>query len=148
MRVVLQAVLEAAVHIENQEVAKIDRGFLLFVGFTTGDTLKTMKKMINKIVSLRLFKDQNDKTNLSLEEVGGQILCVSQFTLYADVKKGRRPSFTKSLEAEAAKRLYEQTLDYLKTFDLKLQAGVFQADMKVHLINDGPFTLMLDSEDL
>ena len=148
MRVVLQVVKEASVTIDNKEFSSIKNGFLLLVGFTNGDNIDTIKKVINKIVSLRIFPDENGKTNLGFDFEKQEILCVSQFTLYADISHGRRPSFVTCLNPIEAKELYEQTLDYLKEINVNVKGGVFQADMKVKLLNDGPFTLMIDSEDL
>ena len=148
MRVVLQVVNHASVTIDNKLYSSIGEGFLLLVGYTEGDNFETIKKVIDKIVSLRIFMDENGKTNLPFDKEKQELLCVSQFTLYADIKHGRRPSFTKSLGPVPAKELYEQTLDYLKSLDIKVKQGVFGADMKVDLLNDGPFTLMIDSEEL
>ncbi len=149
MRVVLQVVTKASVEIEGRVFSEIGKGFLLLVGFCEGDTLVTSKKMIDKILSLRLFPDENGKTNLSLDDVKGEILCVSQFTLYGNVKKGRRPSFIDALNAESARELYHETILYLEEqYSGKVAQGIFQADMKVKLVNDGPFTLIINSEDL
>ncbi|MDD7735909.1 MAG: D-aminoacyl-tRNA deacylase [Bacilli bacterium] len=148
MRVVLQVVKEASVTIDGKEYSSINDGFLLLVGFTNNDNLDVIKKVINKIVSLRIFPDENGKTNLGFDFDKQEILCVSQFTLYADIAHGRRPSFVSCLNPIDAKELYEQTIQYLKEIGVNVKEGVFQADMKVKLINDGPFTLMIDSEDL
>lgn len=148
MRVVLQVVKNASVTIDNKIHSSINEGFLLLVGFTSGDNLSTIKKVIDKIVSLRIFPDENGKTNLAFDATKQEILCVSQFTLYADIKHGRRPSFTSCLIPSEATVLYENTLEYLKSLNIQTKAGVFGADMKVELLNDGPFTLMIDSEDL
>ena len=107
-----------------------------------------MKKVINKITSLRVFLDSEGKTNLSLEDVHGEIMCISQFTLYADIKKGRRPSFVEAAKQEISKPLYEKTLSYINELGYTCKSGVFGADMKINLINDGPFTIILDSKDL
>jgi len=148
MKVVLQTVLESSVTIDDKLYSSINRGFMLLVGFTFGDDEEIVDMIANKIVSLRVFMDENYKTNLSLEDVNGEILSVSQFTLYGDVKKGRRPSFTDALEPKRAKELYEYF--NLKLYDLTnkdIKTGIFGADMKVSLINDGPFTLVIDSKD-
>lgn len=148
MRVLLQVVEEASVKVYDKEVSSINKGFLLFVGFTNTDDENIMHKTIDKALDLRLFQDQNGKTNLSLKDVGGQVMCISQFTLYADVKKGRRPSFIKAMKQEEANELYQKTLEYIKSKEVPLSSGIFQADMKVKLINDGPFTIFVDSEEL
>lgn len=148
MRVVLQVVKEASVTINNELYSSIDDGFLLLVGFTQNDNLDIIKKVIDKIVSLRIFMDENGKTNLAFDPSKQEILCVSQFTLYADISHGRRPSFTTCLIPDEARILYQETLNYLESLNIKTKAGVFGEDMKVNLLNDGPFTLMIDSEDL
>jgi len=148
MRVLVQEVLKASVTIDSKEVASIGRGFLLFVGFTQGDDQATIGKMVDKIMKLRIFPDENGKTNLSLASVNGSILSVSQFTLYGELKEGNRPSFVAALKPDEARILYAYFNNLLKERIPSLQTGVFQADMKVSLINDGPFTLMLDSKEL
>ena len=120
----------------------------MLVGFTEGDNQEIIKKMIDKIISLRVFMDENGKTNLGFLDLKKEMMCVSQFTLYADVKKGRRPSFVNALNPLEASKLYDYTLDYLKSILGEVKHGVFGADMKVELLNDGPFTLMLDSKEL
>lgn len=148
MRVLVQEVLRASVKIEGQEVGKIERGFLLFVGFTQGDDEKTISKMADKVCKLRIFPDENGKTNKSIFDIGGNILSVSQFTLYASAREGNRPSFVKAMIPSEATILFDKWNDLLRTRFPNLQTGVFGADMKVELINDGPFTLWLDSEEL
>ena len=148
MRVVLTTVLEASVKIENRLVAKISRGYLLLVGFTNGDDRETIDKMVDKILSLRVFPDENGQINISLQDVNGSILSVSQFTLYANASKGRRPSFVDALRPGEAEPLYEYFNQQLELKYGKVQTGVFGADMKVESINDGPFTLLLDSKEL
>ena len=148
MRIVLQVVTSASVTIDSEKVAAIDRGYLLLVGFTDGDTLDIAKKMADKVMKLRVFPDENGKTNRSLTDVGGSILSVSQFTLYGSVKEGNRPSFVNSMNKDAAGELYSQFFEYLKSICPSAQSGVFHADMKVGLVNDGPFTLVLDSKEL
>ncbi len=147
MRCVLQVVKEASVSIEGEIKSQIKRGYLLFLGYEKNDDFQIIKKMIDKIVSLRLFKDALGKTNLGLKDIDGEILAVSQFTLYADVKKGRRPSFTNALSGSFSKDLYDETISYLSSI-IPCKQGVFGADMEISLINDGPFTLMIDSGDL
>jgi D-tyrosyl-tRNA(Tyr) deacylase len=145
VRVLVQEVSAAAVTVEGQEVGSIKRGFLLFVAFAAGDDDRTISKMADKILKLRIFPDGNGKTNLSLKDVGGSLLSVSQFTLYADVREGNRPSFTEALRPEEAKPLFALWNNVLHSSLPSLATGVFGADMKVSLINDGPFTLWLDS---
>ncbi len=148
MKVVLQNVLNCEVKIKDKVYSSIDRGFLLLVSFTDGDNLDIINKMANKISKLRVFMDENGKTNLSLLDVNGKIMSVSQFTLYADVKKGNRPSFTNCLDFNKAKELYQQFNLELKKLNLKVEEGVFGEDMKVSFVNDGPFTLVIDSKEV
>lgn len=148
MRVVLQRVKEAKVSVEGQIVGAIGPGYLLFLGAEQEDTEETVDRMMDKICRLRIFQDDNGKTNRSLADVGGEILVVSQFTLYADCKKGNRPSFTKAGAPEQAKALYEHAIERCQLHADKVEQGVFGADMEVELVNDGPFTLMLDSREL
>ena len=148
MRILLQVVTDASVTIDHEKVAKIDKGFLIFVGFTVGDDLAIAKKMAEKVCKLRVLPDENGKTNKSLMDVGGTILSVSQFTLYASVKEGNRPAFTHCMNKDEAKSLYEEFFAYLKTLMPSAQSGVFHADMDVELTNNGPFTLILDSKEL
>lgn len=146
MRIVIQRVLEAEVKVEGQSVGKIGKGFLILLGVGQGDNTGVADKYIDKILKLRIFADENGKTNLSLKEVRGEILVVSQFTLYADCRRGNRPDFTKAADAGLANRLYEYVLDRIKNHLGAVQSGVFGADMKVSLINDGPFTVILDED--
>jgi D-tyrosyl-tRNA(Tyr) deacylase len=148
MRVLLQEVLSASVKIDGKEVGAISRGYLLFVAFTAGDDERILQRMAEKVLKLRVFPDENGKTNKSLADVGGSVLSVSQFTLYADAKEGNRPSFVKAMRPEEVKPLFALWNNYLRQALPSLQTGVFGADMKVSLINDGPFTLWLDSEEL
>ena len=148
MRVVLTTVLEASVEINNKVVGSISRGFLLLVGFTDGDDRETVEKMVDKILSLRVFPDDHGQINISLQEVNGSILSVSQFTLYANATKGRRPSFVDALRPGEAEPLYDYFNELLEQKHGKVATGVFGADMKVKSINDGPFTLLLDSKEL
>ncbi len=148
MRIVLQIVEDASVNIEGKRVAHIDYGFLLLVGFKEGDDESTMMKMLHKVLSLRIFPDTNGATNLSLEDVNGQVLSVSQFTLYADIKKGRRPTFSNALAPKLASPLYDLWVKRLKENTAHVESGVFGADMDLHFHNKGPFTLMIDSEEL
>lgn len=148
MKVMLQRVKEASVIIENEEHCSIGEGFLLFVGFTHDDNKKIVEKTFDKILSLRLFSDDSGKMNCGLHVEKHALLIVSQFTLYADIKKGRRPSFAASLAPYDATKLYEYSLDYCLTKGYSVQSGVFGADMKIAAVNDGPVTIILDSNDL
>ena len=149
MKVVLQTVKEAHVDILGKTVGKISNGYLLLVGFTDGDDRDIVTKMADKILKLRVFADEKRQINLSLFDVGGHILSISQFTLYADTKKGRRPSFVDALhphEAEPLYNFFNQELARLS--EQHIETGVFGADMDVYSVNDGPFTLVLDSKEL
>ena len=148
MRVVLTTVLEAKVEIKGKTVGQIDHGFLLLVGFTDGDNKETVEKMVDKILSLRVFPDEHGQINISLSEVNGSILSVSQFTLYANTAKGRRPSFVDALRPGEAEPLYDYFNQLIENKYGKLSTGIFGADMKVSSINDGPFTLLLDSKEM
>ena len=148
MRVVLTTVLEAKVEINKKVVGAISRGYLLLVGFTDGDNKETVDKMIDKILSLRAFSDEHGNINISLQDVNGSILSVSQFTLYANTAKGRRPSFVDALRPGEAEPLYDYFNQQLELKHGKVSTGVFGADMQVSSINDGPFTLLLDSKEM
>ncbi len=149
MRVVLTTVLEAGVKVNDKLIAKINRGYLLLVGFTEGDDKEIVEKMVDKILSLRVFPDEHGQINISLQDVNGAILSVSQFTLYANASKGRRPSFVDALRPGEAEPLYDFFNEELARLSGKhIETGVFGADMDVHSINDGPFTLVLDSKEL
>ena len=148
MRVVLTTVLEANVKINDKIIASINRGFLLLVGFTLGDDREIVDKMVDKILSLRVFPDDHGQINISLQDVNGEILSVSQFTLYANASKGRRPSFVDALNPGNAEPLYEYFNEQLTLKHQKVSTGIFGADMKISSINDGPFTLLLDSKEL
>lgn len=148
MRVVLTTVLSAKVEINQKIVGEISRGYLLLVGFTDGDDKETVEKMVDKILSLRVFPDEHGQINISLQEVNGSILSVSQFTLYANAAKGRRPSFVDALRPGEAEPLYDYFNALLEEKHGKVATGVFGADMKVTSVNDGPFTLLLDSKEL
>ncbi len=147
MRVVVQRVSEASVDVAGETVGKIGRGLVVLAGVAHGDTEKDVDYIANKIVGLRVFADPDDKMNLSLNDIGGEVLVVSQFTLLGDVRKGRRPSFVGAAEPEVGKRLYEALVATLTAMGAaKVATGIFQADMKVSLINDGPVTILLDSQ--
>ena len=148
MRILIQEVSKATVRIDGEIHSQIGKGLLLFVGFSAGDDEETLKKMRDKVVKLRVFPDEKGKTNLSLDQIHGEMLSVSQFTLYGEVKEGNRPSFVASLKAEEARGLFALWNNLLRERIPTLQTGVFQADMKVELVNDGPFTLWLDSKEL
>ena len=149
MKVVLQTVKEAHVDILGKTVGSISNGYLLLVGFTDGDDQEIVSKMVDKILKLRVFPDEHRQINLSLFDVNGQILSISQFTLYADTKKGRRPSFVDAMRPHEAEPLYDYFNKELERMSNQhIETGVFGADMDVHSINDGPFTLILDSKDL
>lgn len=148
MKVVLTTVLNASVTIDNKVYSQIDRGFCLLVGFTHSDDQKLVDKMIDKILSLRVFADERGLTNLSIYDVKGQIMSVSQFTLYADTSGGRRPSFVNAMKPDQAKELYAYFNQQLENKFGPIATGVFGADMKVSSVNDGPFTVVLDSEEL
>ena len=148
MRVVLTTVLEAGVKVKDKLIAKIERGYLLLVGFTKGDDKEVVDKMVDKILSLRVFPDEHGQINISLQDVNGAILSVSQFTLYANASKGRRPSFVDALRPGEAEPLYDYFNQQLELKHQKVQTGIFGADMKVESVNDGPFTLLLDSKEL
>ena len=148
MRVVLTTVDEASVTINNKLISHINRGFLLLVGFTMGDDKEIVSKMVDKLLSLRVFPDEHGQINISLQDVGGAILSVSQFTLYADVRKGRRPSFVDALRPGEAEPLYDYFNELIEARFGPISKGIFGADMKVKSINDGPFTLIIDSKDL
>ena len=144
MRIVIQRVLEAKVTVEDQCIGSIGKGFLVLLGVGEEDTKEIADKYIDKLLKMRIFADENGKTNLSLTDVGGEVLCVSQFTLYADCRKGNRPDFINAAGAVKAKELYEYVLTSIRTRLGKVEAGEFGGDMKVSLVNDGPFTIVLD----
>ncbi len=148
MKVVLQRVKHASVTIDGVVHGKINQGYLLLVGITDGDTETEAKKIADKVVDLRIFEDENGKMNLGIEQVQGDILSISQFTLYADCRKGRRPSFTKAARPEISNPLYEKFNDFLRDRGMRVETGIFGADMKVELLNDGPVTIVLDSAEL
>jgi D-tyrosyl-tRNA(Tyr) deacylase len=149
MRAVVQRVKKASVAINNEVVSEISQGLLILVGVGNGDTTADADYLAEKIADLRIFEDDGGKMNLSVKEIKGELLAVSQFTLYGDCRRGRRPSFTDSAAPEPAKRLYEYFVDKLaQTAESEVKTGVFAADMAVSLVNDGPVTLLLDSGKL
>lgn len=145
MRAVIQRVLSSAVIVEGKTVGKINKGFNVLLGIKNDDTLEDMKYMEEKIKGLRIFEDEEGKMNLSLQEVGGEILLISQFTLYGDARKGRRPSFIEAAKGEMAEKIYETMIKDLRESGYHVEAGVFGAEMKVLIENDGPVTILLDS---
>ena len=145
MKVIVQRAVDASVKVNEKIVGSIPKGIVLLVGFTAGDNEETIKKMASKIINLRIFEDDNGKMNLALKDVNGQILSISQFTLYATLD-GRRPSFTKALNYNDAKDLYEVFNNELKKYDIIVETGIFGEDMKVNFTNDGPVTIIIDSK--
>ena len=148
MKFVIQRVTEASVRVDEQIVGKINKGFLVFIGVSNEDTKEIADKMIKKLCNMRIFDDENGKTNLGLSDVSGQLLLISQFTLYADCKKGNRPSFTSAGAPDMANEMYEYIIEECKKSVPVVEKGIFGADMKISLLNDGPFTIVLDSSEL
>ena len=148
MKFVIQRVTSASVDVDGQTIGKIAKGFLVQIGVSGEDTKETADKMIKKMLGLRIFDDENDKINLSLKDVGGELLLISQFTLYANCRKGNRPSFTDAGAPDMANEMYEYIIDQCRQQGYTVNTGSFGADMKVSLLNDGPFTIVLDSKDL
>jgi D-tyrosyl-tRNA(Tyr) deacylase len=148
MKFVIQRVTHADVKVAGEIKGKIEKGFLVLIGVNKEDTKEIADKMVRKLLGMRIFEDENGKTNLALDDVGGELLLISQFTLYADCKKGNRPSFTKVGGPEHANELYEYIIKLCKDTGYKTECGVFGADMKVSLMNDGPFTIVLDSAEM
>ena len=148
MRFLIQCANHAKVTVDNQITGQIQKGFLVFIGVAENDTEEIADKLIKKLLNLRIFEDSAGKTNLALKDVNGSLLLVSQFTLYADCKKGNRPSFVHAAGPEIANRLYEYIISKCKLAGFPVETGIFGADMKVELENDGPFTIILDSEEL
>ncbi len=148
MKIVIQRVTRASVTIDGTVKGKIGKGYLLLLGISGDDTKEIADKMLEKTAKLRIFEDENGKTNLSISDVGGEVLAVSQFTLYADCKKGNRPSFINAGAPDMAKELYLYMLEKCKELFGSVECGEFGADMKVELVNDGPFTIVLDSKEI
>lgn len=148
MKFVIQNVLNASVSVDQKIVGQINQGYVVFIGISNDDNEETANKMIQKMLNLRIFQDENGKTNLSLEQIFGELLLISQFTLYADCKHGNRPSFIKAGKPEHAQKLYNYIIEQCKMKVANVQTGIFGADMKVSLINDGPFTIVLDSAEI
>ncbi len=147
MRIVLQRVLNSSVTVDGKIVGSINKGYLALLGVSNEDTKKDVEVLVEKISKLRIFEDENGKVNLSINDVEGELLVVSQFTLYADCKKGNRPSFTNSGKPDLADELYEYFKEYSKDKFKKVECGIFGADMKVDISNDGPFTVILECKD-
>ena len=148
MKFVIQRVLKADVKVDEKICGKINQGFLVLIGITHNDNEKIAEGMINKLLKLRVFSDENGKMNKSIKDINGELLLVSQFTLYANCKRGNRPDFLNAAKPDFANELYEFIIDKCKNEIQNVQTGIFGADMKVELVNDGPVTIVLDSEDI
>lgn len=148
MKFVIQRVTEASVTVDQKVIGEIQKGFMVLIGVSDSDNEETADKMIRKMTGLRIFEDQDGKTNLSLADVNGSLLLISQFTLYANCKKGNRPSFIEAGKPDKANALYEYIIEKCRGIVPIVETGSFGADMKVSLVNDGPFTIVLDSEQL
>ena len=148
MKFVIQCVKEAKVVVEGETTGEIGKGFLVFIGVSNEDTKEIADKLVKKLLGLRIFADAEGKTNLALEDVGGELLLVSQFTLYADCKKGNRPSFIRAGAPDFANDMYEYIISKCRESGIKTETGIFGADMAVSLVNDGPFTIIYDSDEM
>lgn len=148
MKFVIQRVTHASCSVDGAGTGQIEKGFLVFIGVAETDTKEIADKMMKKMIGLRIFEDEEGKTNLALKDVGGSLLLISQFTLYADCRKGNRPSFIKAGNPTMANEMYEYILEECAKQVSMVQRGIFGADMKIELLNDGPFTIVLDSEEL
>ncbi|MBL6468346.1 MULTISPECIES: D-aminoacyl-tRNA deacylase [Mogibacterium] len=148
MKLVIQRVTHASVTVDNNVIGKIGKGYMVLIGVSDTDTKEIADKMLDKMIKLRIFEDENGKTNLSLADVGGELLLISQFTLYANCKKGNRPSFIEAGSPDHANALYEYIIEKCKERVDVVEQGEFGAEMKVELLNDGPFTVILDSEQI
>ena len=146
MRFVIQRVERAKVTVEGKVSGEIGNGYVVLVGLLPTDDDKVMDYMLDKLVNLRIYEDENDKLNLSLKDIGGQILIVPNFTLYGDARKGRRPSYAKAAPPDEAEKLFDRFVEKAKETGLNVQTGIFRTHMKVELVNDGPVTILLDSE--
>lgn len=145
MRCVVQRVSRASVTVEGKITGQVEKGYMVLVGVETGDTEQDMRYCAEKVAGLRVFEDENGKMNLSVKDVGGAVLAVSQFTLLGDARHGRRPSFSNAARPEEANALYEAFCEALRAENIRVETGVFQTDMQVELVNDGPVTILLDS---
>jgi len=148
MKFVIQRVTHANVTVDNSVIGKIEKGFLVLIGITSNDTKETADAMVKKLINLRVFTDNQDKMNLSLKDIGGSLLLISQFTLYADCTHGNRPGFTSAAKPDYANELYEYIISECKKYEVPVQKGEFGAHMKVSLLNDGPVTIILDSDEI
>lgn len=148
MRAVVQKVLESSVKVDGEIIGSIGKGFTVLLGIETEDTIKDLEYMENKISNLRIFEDEEGKLNLSLKDVKGEILLISQFTLYGDARKGNRPSFIKAMKGDDAEKMYLNLVERLRNNGFKVETGKFGADMKVSILNDGPVTILLDSSKM
>lgn len=148
MKFVIQRVNHASVKVDGNVVGKIDKGYMVLIGIAEDDTKEIADKMIKKMIGLRIFEDENGKTNMGLKDVSGELLLISQFTLYADCKKGNRPSFINAGKPDMANEMYEYIIEQCKKEISVVEKGIFGADMKVSLENDGPFTIVLDSKEI
>ena len=148
MRFVVQRVINAECTIDNRIVSSINKGYVVLIGISNEDNEEIADKMIKKLLNLRIFEDENGKTNLSIDNMNGEIMLISQFTLYANCKKGNRPSFIEAGAFDVSNKLYEYIIDKVRSNNIKVATGEFGADMKISLINDGPFTICLDSDEL
>lgn len=148
MKLVIQRVTHASVTVDNNVIGKIGKGYMVLIGVSDTDTKEIADKMLDKMIKLRIFEDENGKTNLSLADVGGELLLISQFTLYANCKKGNRPSFIEAGSPDHANALYEYIIEKCKERVDVVEQGEFGAEMKAELLNDGPFTVILDSEQI
>lgn len=148
MKLVIQRVTHASVTVDNNVIGKIGKGYMVLIGVSDTDTKEIADKMLDKMIKLRIFEDENGKTNLSLADVGGELLLISQFTLYANCKKGNRPSFIEAGSPDHANALYEYIIEKCRERVDVVEQGEFGAEMKVELLNDGPFTVILDSEQI
>ena len=145
MRAVVQRVTAAKVTVDTQVVGQITNGLLVLIGAGNNDELRDVEYIVDKVANLRIFEDEHCKMNMSVSDIGGSILAVSQFTLYGDCRKGRRPSFVEAMEPETAKELFERYIELTRKRGLPVESGIFQAHMQVELVNDGPVTLLVDS---
>lgn len=149
MKFVIQRVSKSNVKVDGKIIGEIEKGYMVLIGICSEDTKEIADKMIDKMIKLRIWEDENGKTNLSINDVGGDLLLVSQFTLYADCKKGNRPSFIKAGNPQFANEMYNYIIEKCKTYNgIKVETGSFGANMKVELLNDGPFTIVLDSDNI
>ena len=148
MKFVIQRVTHASVTIDGTVKGKIGKGYMVLIGVADSDTEAIAEKMVDKMLKLRIFEDENGKTNLSLTDVGGELLLISQFTLYANCRKGNRPSFIEAGKPDMASAMYDRIIGICRDRGFTVETGEFGADMKVELLNDGPFTIVLDSEDI